>query len=505
MIRMRTAFHAAGLLVGFVAATALADVKLPAVIGDHMVLQQGMPVPIWGTADAGEEVTVTLGDQKKTVTAGQDGRWMVRFEPLKAGQGPLEMTVAGKNRLSVSDILVGEVWICSGQSNMQWTVDRAKNATREIAAANYPRIRLFSVPRTVADTPQTDTQAEWTACGPKTIPGFSAVGYFFGRDLHKELDVPVGLIHTSWGGTPAESWTEHSVLAGEADFRPILDRWEENVRKYAQSLADWEKAADKARAEGKPAPKKPADPATNPWKPAGLYNAMISPLVPFAVRGAIWYQGESNAPRAYQYRKLLPAMIKCWRDVWQQDQFAFLIVSLANFQAVKDEPGDDDWAELREAQAMTAAQPGNGLAITIDVGEADDIHPKDKQTVGRRLMLQALKVAYGKDVVASGPVYDSMHIEGAKVRIKFKNAEGLVAKGSVPTGFAVAGEDRKWQWAHADIEGDTVVVWSPRVPAPKAVRYAWAHNPICNLYNAAGLPAVPFRTDDWPGVTVENK
>lgn len=505
MIRTRTALVGMCLLVALAASPLAADVKLPSVIGDHMVLQQGMPVPIWGTADTGEEVTVTLGDQKKSAAAGADGRWMVRFEPLKAEQGPLEMTVAGKNRLSVSDILVGEVWICSGQSNMQWPVVRSKNADREIAEADYPRIRLFSVPRTVADKPQADTEARWEACAPTAIPEFSAVGYFFGRDLHKELKVPVGLIHTSWGGTPAESWTEQAVLEGEPDFRPILDRWEQNVQKYAKALEDWQKAAEKARAEGKPEPKKPADPNASPWKPAGLYNAMIAPLAPFAARGAIWYQGESNAPRAYQYRKLLPAMIKCWRDAWGQDQFAFLIVSLANFQAVKDEPGDDDWAELREAQAMTAAQPGNGLAITIDVGEANDIHPKDKQTVGRRLMLQALKVAYGKDVVASGPVYESMQIEGDKVRIKFKNAAGLVAKGSVPTGFAVAGEDRKWQWAHADIEDDTVVVWSPRVPAPKAVRYAWAHNPICNLYNAAGLPAEPFRTDDWPGVTAEAK
>jgi len=479
----------------------LADVKLPAVIGDHMVLQQGVPVPIWGTADPGEEVTVSLNGQKKTATAGADGRWIVRFEPLKADDGPVEMMVAGKNRITVSDILVGEVWVCSGQSNMQWPVRLSKEAQKEMQAADYPRIRLFEVPRKVAARPQTDTQARWEACNPKTVPEFSAVGYFFGRDLHKELKVPVGLIHTSWGGTPAESWTELSVMQADPDFRPILDRWQQGVEKYTTDLSAWKEAAEKAKAESKPAPAAPGDPEANPWKPAGLYNAMITPLTPFAIRGAIWYQGESNAGRAYQYRRLLPAMIKSWRDAWGQD-FAFLVVSLANFMKTQDQPGESAWAELREAQAMTAAQPHNGLAIIIDAGDAADIHPKDKQTVGRRLMLQALEVSYGKDVAAAGPTYDSMRADGGKVRIKFKNADGgLVAKGSVPTGFAVAGEDRKWHWAHAEIEGDSVIVWSPQVATPVAVRYAWADNPVCNLYNGADLPAAPFRTDDWPGVT----
>lgn len=491
-------------MLAAVAAPARADVKLPAVIGDHMVIQQGMPVPIWGWADSGEEVTVSAAGQKKTATAAE-GKWVVRLDALKAGGEPIEIKITGKNEITLKDVLVGEVWVCSGQSNMEWPVRLANNPDGEIKAANYPQIRLFTVPKKVSGEPLNDTAGSWVACTPETIPNFSAVGYFFGRELHKELKVPVGLIHSSWGGTPAESWTTQDMLASDPDFAPILTRWKENETNYPKALAQWEEESAKAKADGKPTPRKPGNPDENPWKPAGLYNAMLQPVVPFAIRGGIWYQGESNAGRAYQYRKLLPAMVKSWRQAWGQD-LSFLIVSLANFTAVKDEPGESDWAELREAQAMTAAMPNNGQAMAIDVGDAADIHPRDKQSVGRRLMLAALKVSYGRDdVVASGPVYDSIKIEGGTVRVKFKNASGLMSRGFLPIGFAIAGEDRKWVWAHAEIDGDSVIVWNPKVSAPKAVRYAWANNPVCNLYNGAGLPAEPFRTDDWPGVTVNNK
>ncbi|GMV98841.1 MAG: 9-O-acetylesterase [Phycisphaerae bacterium] len=493
-------------LVPTTAGPAMAEVRLPAILGDHMVVQQGLPVPVWGWADAGEEVTVTLGDQKKSAQAGADGKWLVRLDALSAKAEPVEITIAGKNRIVLKDVLIGEVWICSGQSNMQWPVSASKNKDEEIAAADYPRIRLFSVPRTMSEKPLEDTKGEWTACTPRTVPDFSAVGYFFGRDLHKQLDVPVGLIHTSWGGTPAESWTSRAALEADADFKPILDRWQQARENYPAVLAKWKEEADKAQAEGKALPRRPTAPDADPHRPCVLFNAMIAPLVPVAHRGVIWYQGESNAGRAYQYRKLLPAMIKSWRDAFGREDSAFLIVSLANFTPVKDEPGESEWAELREAQAMTAAMPHNGLAITIDVGEANDIHPKDKQTVGNRLMRQALRVAYGKRTpAASGPVFDSMEIDGRTVRLKFKNARRLVAKGGELKGFAVAGEDRKFYWAKAAIEGNVVVLTCDQVPQPKAVRYAWANNPVCNLYNAAGLPAVPFRTDDWPGITVNNK
>lgn len=478
---MMRARHTAWVGMGFVAVLALpawADVKLPAVIGDHMVLQQEMNVPIWGTAEVGEEVTVSIDGQKKTARAGADGKWIVRLEPLKAGDKALEMTVAGKNSITVSDILVGEVWLCSGQSNMEMSVRSSRAADKEIAEAKFPQMRLFQVKKKAAVEPEKDVEAQWVACSPETVPNFSAAAYFFGRDLLKELKVPVGLVHSSWGGTPAEAWTDLAVLKAEPDFKAIVDRYEATA----------------------------ADKPTHFQRPTVLYNGMIVPLAPFAIRGAIWYQGEGNAGRAYQYRKLLPAMIKNWRDLWGQGDFAFLIVSLANFQASQDQPAESAWAELREAQAMTAAQPHNGLAVIIDAGDALDIHPKDKQTVGHRLALQAFKVAYGQDVAASGPMYDSMQVDGSKARLKFRNVDGgLVAKHGVPVGFQVAGEDRKWHWAHAEIDGDSVIVWSAQVAKPVAVRYAWADNPMCNLYNGADLPAVPFRTDDWPGATAANK
>jgi sialate O-acetylesterase len=464
-------------LIAVLALPAWADVKLPAVIGDHMVLQQGMNVPIWGTAEAGEEVTVSIDGQKKTAKAETNGKWMVRLDLLKASDKPLEMTVAGKNSLTVSDILVGEVWLCSGQSNMEMSVRSSRAADKEIAAAKYPQMRLFQVKKAATVEPAKDVEAKWAACSPETVPNFSAAGYFFGRDLLKDLKVPVGLVHSSWGGTPAEAWMDLPVLKAEPDFQAIVERYDATA----------------------------ADKPTHFQRPTVLYNGMIVPLAPFAIHGVIWYQGEANAGRAYQYRKLLPAMIKNWRDLWGQD-FSFLIVSLANFQPSQDQPAESAWAELREAQAMTAAQKNNGLAVIIDVGDAVDIHPKDKQTVGHRLALQALKVTYGKDVAASGPVYDSMQVDGNKARLKFRNADGgLVAKHGVPVGFQIAGEDHKWYWAHAEIEGDSVSVWNAQVAKPVAVRYAWADNPMCNLYNGADLPAVPFRTDDWPGATKDQK
>jgi sialate O-acetylesterase len=480
---------------------ARADVKLSPLFSDHMVLQQGQPVPVWGTADAGDTVTVTVGDQKATATADGSGKWTAKVGPLPAG-GPVEVSVTGKkNNVSIKDVLVGEVWVCSGQSNMEWVVNNSNNVEQERTAANYPQVRMFTVKKAVTGNPAQSLEGSWAVCNPQTVGSFSAVGYFFGRDLHKSLNVPVGLIHTSWGGTPAESWTERSALEADSDFRPILERW-------AQQYEKWKTDSDAADAAGKPLP---PDPRVNPWRPAGLYNAMIAPLLPYGIRGAIWYQGESNAGRAYQYRKLLPAMINSWRKAWGQGDFPFYIVSLANFTPVKPEPGDSDWAELREAQTLTAMNlPNCGQSITIDIGEANDIHPRNKQEVGRRLSLVALANTYGrKDVAFSGPVYDSMSVEGDLVRLKFKFAQGgLVAKGNdAPAlkGFAVAGDDRKWHWADAKIDGQSVVVRSDKVQRPAAVRYAWANNPVCNLYNQAGLPAVPFRTDDWKGITADSR
>ena len=497
------------------ASVALADVKLPAVIGDNMVLQQGGKVSIWGWADPNEEVMVGVSwhNMMFAVTADKDGKWSFKMTPPEVG-GPYEMTLNGKNSITIKNILVGEVWVASGQSNMQWAVNQSANPDEEIAEANYPKIRLFYVTRKVAETPQSDCEGSWVECSPETVPGFSAVAYYFGRHLHKELDVPVGLIHTSWGGTPAEAWTRREVLEANPDCEPILKRYDDAVAKYPQAmeeyeqkLAEWKEAVEKAKAEGKKSSQRPGAPfgPGNPHSPAGLYNAMIAPLIPYGIQGAIWYQGESNAGRAYQYRTLFPAMIKNWRKDWGQGQFPFLFVQLANFMDTKPEPDESSWAELREAQTMTLALPNTGMAVIIDIGEADDIHPKNKQDVGKRLALWALAETYGNKLVYSGPIYKSMKVDGSSIVLKFDHiGGGLVAKGGEELkGFSIAGADRKFVWADAKIEGDKVVVSSDKVSEPVAVRYAWADNPVCNLYNAEGLPASPFRTDDWPGVTID--
>ena len=489
-----------------------ADVKLPAVFSDNMVLQRGMAIPIWGTADAGEKVTVTLGDQSASAVVDRAGRWMVKLKPLDAA-GTVALQITGKNTITLKNVLVGEVWICSGQSNMEWRVRNSTDSENEIAAARYPKIRLFQVKKAVAAEPLSETEGAWVECSPETIPDFTAVGYFFGRELHNTLDVPVGLIKTAWGGTPAEAWTSNAMLKTDPDFRPILDRWatilataDQIAQQHEKRVAQWQEAAKKAKADGKPVPRRPRSPVgpNHPHRASGLYNGMIAPLLPFAIKGAIWYQGESNASRAYQYRKLFPAMIRDWRKNWAQGDFPFLFVQLANFRQVVEEPAESDWAELREAQSMTLSLPNTGMAVIIDIGEANNIHPKNKQDVGRRLGLAAGKIAYGRDVVYSGPVMTSITIENDRIRIHFKHVGGgLVAKGGELKGFAIAGPDKKFVWAQAKIENDTVVVQADQVPDPIAVRYAWADNPVCNLYNKEGLPASPFRTDSWPGVTID--
>ncbi|MGD2175303.1 MAG: sialate O-acetylesterase [Candidatus Brocadiaceae bacterium] len=493
------------------APSALAELKLPAVISDGMVLQRDMRVPIWGTADPGQQVTVTVRDQRISATAGPDGRWVLQLKPLKPG-GPFSMTVSGGNIITVSDVLVGDVWVCSGQSNMAWALQNTTNAQQDIAAANHPRIRLFKVKNVVGDKPLHDTEATWQASTPETARAFSAVGYFFGRDLHRELHVPIGLIGTYWGGTPAEAWTSRATLEANPELHAPLDRWDEVLANYPkakanydQRLAQWQENAPKLRAEGKPVPRRPRAPRGpgSPHAPGGLFNGMISPLLPYAIKGAIWYQGESNAGRAYQYRKIFPAMIRDWRRNWGQGAFPFMWVQLPNFREYKAEPGDSDWAELREAQLMTLALPNTAMAIIIELGEARDIHPKNKAPVGRRLALAALGTVYGEDIVHSGPIYKSMTVEGRRARLRFRHiGGGLVAKGGPRLrGFTVAAADRTFYHASAHIDGNTVVVSSAAVRNPVAVRYAWADNPVCNLYNAAGLPAAPFRTDDWRGIT----
>lgn len=491
-----------------------ADVKLPAVIGDNMVLQRAIDVPIWGWADPGEKVTVTLGKQAKSATAGTDGKWLVRLDSMEEG-GPATMIVSGTNRIEVQNILVGEVWVCSGQSNMGFTVRSANDAEKEIAAADYPQIRLFSVPLVGTQEPQYDCKGKWVVCSPQTAGSFSAVGYFFGREIHRALKIPVGLVNTSWGGSSCEAWVRRAVLEADPRYAALLAQWDKRCAAYdpekakaafEANRARWRAAAEKAKAEGRPAPaapRAPSDPRAGQHRPANLYNGMILPILPYAIRGAVWYQGESNAGRAYEYRDLFPRMIRNWREDWGQGDFPFYFVQLANFMAVRPEPDESSWAELREAQTMTLAVKNTGQAVTIDIGEADDIHPRNKQDVGRRLAVWALAKDYGREVVYSGPMYKGMKKEGGTIRIAFDHADGgLVARGGEPLkGFAVAGADRKFVWAEAKIEGEAVLVSSPSVADPVAVRYAWADNPVCNLGNKARLPACPFRTDAWPGVT----
>lgn len=472
-----------------------ADVSLPAILSDGMVLQQGMPVPLWGSADEGETITVLIQNQKVSTVA-QDGRWMVRLRPLRAG-GPFALTITGKNKIEMKNVLVGEVWICSGQSNMQWTVKQSANAETEIAGAKYPMIRLFSVPRVEADAPLKDVKSAWKECSSESVADFSAVGYFFGRHLHQKRNVPVGLINSSFGGTPAEAWTSEPVMAADAELKTLLDEYPGKLEAFRREQEEHREAAAAAKAQGKPVPRAPG----KPRKPASLYNGMIAPLIPFAIKGAIWYQGESNASRAWQYRRLFPAMIRNWRTDWAQGNFPFLFVQLAAYQKPPQKPEESDWAELREAQLLTLSLPNTGMAVAIDVGE-EDIHPVKKQPVGERLALAARAIAYQEKLVYSGPIYQSLKVEGNKAILSFNHTgSGLEARDGELKGFWIAGEDKLWREAKAEIKGRQVIVSSTEVNAPVAVRYGWAKYPICNLYNREGLPASPFRTDQWKGIT----
>ncbi len=615
---------------------------------DHAVLQRRVEVPVWGWTTPGARVIVSLAHQMMLAKADASGRWEARLGPFNAG-GPFELRAEGPETAVIKDVMIGDVWLCSGQSNMEWPVALAQNAETEIAAADFPGIRLFTVPRNIALAPVETFEASWAVCSPASVADFSAVGYFFGRELHRELGTPIGLIDASWGGTVAEAWTSAGALNDLADFRPAVAEaaeWEKHAAEaeaiYERRMrewwaandpgsqpeaawaaaemddsrwaemalpAHWEEAglpgfdgivwfrrkfavpktwrgddlmlhlakvddadttfingrqignmrlwnrqrvyrvpasllkaeantiavrvldtgggggiygspdemflrsADAAKAGAQPLAgwwkyqastemsalkRLPQQPGASPNAAAVLYNGMIAPLLSGAIKGAIWYQGESNANRPAQYRTLLPTMITDWRARFGAGDFPFLIVQLANFLQRETEPTDPDWAALREAQALAASQDEQtGLAVSIDIGEANDIHPRNKQEVGRRLALAARKIGYGQNIVSSGPQYSRMTVSGRSIVLSFDSiGSGLTAKGGGKLkGFSIAGTDGRFIWADAEISGDQVVVSSPQVPAPAAVRYAWANNPECNLYNREGLPAVPFRTD----------
>ncbi len=489
-----------------IAASASGAVQLNGLFTDNMVLQQDKKIAVWGTADDGEKVTVSLGDQQASAEA-KEGRWIVWLNPMKAG-GPIEMKVNGSNTITLKNVLVGEVWICSGQSNMAWPVSASTDKDKYIAESKNPQIRLYKVPNITSTKPLADVKGSWVECNPQTVPSFSAVGYFFGKDLNASLKVPVGLINTSWGGTPAESWTSREALEANPALKNMLPNWERYIRDeypkaqkaYEEKLKKWREQTGEKKPKGKKGaePRPPAGPNA-PHRPSCLYNAMIHPLLPFAIRGAIWYQGESNASRAFEYRTLFATMIQDWRKVWNQGDFAFLCVQLAPFENGKEQC----WPELREAQFLaTQTLPNVGMAVITDLGNRSDIHPKQKAPVGARLALAARAIAYGEKIVYSGPIYSNMKVEGGKVVLSFKHVGGgLVAKDGELKGFTIAGKDQKFVPAKAEISGEQVVVGSPEVTEPVAVRYGWLNCPEVNLFNKEGLPASPFRTDDFPMIT----
>jgi len=500
---MRKRYALGGLIA--VAALALAwtgraDFQVAPVFSDNMVLQQGQAVPVWGWGDDGEVVTVKFRGQ--TVTAPvRNGKWMLRLGTLKAG-GPDTFTATSKSRtVTFTNVLVGEVWVCSGQSNMQWPMERSFEPAADIASATNRLIRLLPVPRVRADAPSVVLKSAWQVCSPEAVRSFSAVGYYFGRALQRARRVPVGLIESDWGGSPAEVWMSRESLEVNPRYQAeILDAYPAALKNYQAALAAYEKEKAEARQNGREFKRNPPWP---PWKPTELYNGMIHPLLPYAMQGAIWYQGESNAGRAHQYRTLFPDLIRCWRRDWGQVDFTFLLVQLAPFKAIKDQPGESDWAELREAQLLaTKVLPKVGMAVITDVGDPQDIHPTKKQPVGERLALAARGIAYGEKIVYSGPIYRSVKFDGSRAILSFDHVgKGLEARDGVLKGFALCGEDRKFVWADAEIAGDTVVVRSPQVARPVAVRYGWADCPVVNLWNKDGLPASPFRTDDFPLLT----
>ncbi len=463
-------------LLVMIAVSAVADLQPAAPFTDNAVLQQRVPVPVWGTGDDGETVTVSF-QQQRVSTVVRDGQWHVQLKPLRAG-GPFEMTIhSGQKVVRLKNILVGEVWLCSGQSNMQMALAQTLNGMETAAAAADPKLRLFTVPPRASMRRQTRIDGQWAECTPTTAAAFSAVAYYFGRDLRKALNVPVGLINSSFGGTVVQAWTSGQFLTGAAAHnRKIRELLRDN------QYGDWLIQANLS---------------------SRLYNAMIYPLIPYALRGVIWYQGESNWYDAWAYRHNLESLIRNWRSDWGQGDFPFLQVQLAPYTAPLAEPAESNWAELRESQWVVSQRlPNVGMAVITDCGDADDIHPPYKEPVGQRLALQARAMAYGHKVVCQGPLYDSHSVVGDHVIIRFKHTHGgLVARGGPLTGWSIAGEDRRFVWADARIEDDTVVVSSPYVHQPVAVRFGWANYPVVNLYNGAGLPASPFRTDDFPVLT----
>ena len=503
------------------AVSARAELKLPAIIGDNMVLQQKQGDLIWGWDAPGTAVTVKFAGQTKNAKAGQDGKWMVKLDPVPANAKPQTMQIKGTTERELKNILVGEVWICSGQSNMQFAVASNWDADIEIATAKYPQIHLITVPNVGTQEPQHDFKGEWKECSPQTVGSFSAVGYFFGRVLHRTLDVPVGLINDSWGGSAAEAWVRRDVLEKDPRFKLLMENTAKNEArlnepaakaKWQADFAAWQKRANEAKKAGTAFTERAPSPP-DAWlhgnaRPGNIFNGVLLPTIGYGIKGVIWYQGESNAGRAYEYGFLFPRMIQHWREEWQQGDFPFYWVQLADFMAEKTDARQSvtsQWAELREAQTKTQSVVKNGgQAVIIDLGEGNDIHPKNKRDVAERLVRWALVKDYGLKLPYRSPEYKSVQITGNKAVVTLDTFGATLRTVDVAEakGFVICGEDKKWVWAQAKIVGkDQIEVSAAGVAKPVAVRYAWADNPVCNVYTTDGLPVTPFRTDDFEMLT----
>jgi len=485
-----------------------------------MVLQQGQKNKVWGQASAGEAITVSIDKQSQSISAAGDGTWSVLLEPLAVG-GPYELTVKGNNEIKFIDILVGEVWICSGQSNMQWSVKQSNDPDLEKLAAKYPKIRMINFPQIGSQEPiWTHEGRSWKVCTPENVDSFSAVGYFFARQLHQTLDVPIGMINNAWGGSACEAWIRRDLLSSDLKYKPLMDRWADSEAQNPIKITDLTAKIDALAAKADSLTddqKKEKDALTKERdglkgqlmgnaRPANIYNGVLKSHLGYGIKGAIWYQGESNAGRAYQYRDLFPLMIQSWRDEWKQGDFPFYWVQLADFMAEQPLPAESKWAELREAQTMTMSRlPNTGEAVIIDIGEGKDIHPKNKVDVGRRLARWALAKNYGVSIAYHSPQFKSIQIKGNKAVLTFDYIDGGWRPFDVNDlrGFTIAAEGTNFVPAVAKIQPDsTIEVYSDLITVPVAVRYGWADNPVVNVFNGAGLPLTPFRTDTRPGLTI---
>ena len=504
-------------IIAVASVAARAEVRLPAIFSDNAVLQQDAPIKVWGRAEPGEAVTVSVAGQKQQATAGQDGRWQLTLEPLKASKEPLEMVVAGKNTLTLKNLLVGEVWLCSGQSNMEMRLSQATVGKETAAAAADPTIRLFAMDRLIVERPLDEVRGKWVECTPEAVAGFSAVSFYFGREIRRQTDRPVGLVSCAYGGTTIRAWMDEATLRADPEFAAAFANWQNATNRAADAnkAAEeaWKQEVETAVKEKREAPARPK-PVKVPLQqmPAGCYNGMLHSVVGYRIRGAIWYQGETDAGEAARYRRLLPAMAASWRTRWGQGEFPFLYVQLPGFMAVKPEPSESRWAEFREMQELCLATiPASAMAVTIDLGDPKNIHPLRKFDVGRRLALAAEAMVYGGQAAWQSPLFEGQEVQGDRIRVTLKNAAGGLCVMDAPTGdpaapprearpgpvagFAIAGADKKFVWAEATIDGSAVVVRSDQVKEPKFVRYAWGDCPEANLYSKDALPAGPFRSD----------